>query len=182
MSEPAEKSSPRPRAKSLSADEARLKWAAKETRGTQNETMRRALCESMARHGYSDPEIARATGVHRQQVEGWRSERGTSLPNVAHVMCMPSPVRDDLLLAMAEETGRDLVTFEASNVPPLEAFEDVERHGSEAKVVMLRAVADGFETDAELVEQARAHRDAGDAHYRWAARCVRDLKARKAKR
>ena len=52
---------------------------------------------------------------------------------------------------------------------------EVERESSEAKVVTLRAIADNHESEAELVDQAREHQEAGDAHYRRRARCLKAL-------
>lgn len=167
-------------AKALDTAAARHRFASKQVRQLSDERMKRALAESIARHApITHDEIAKLTGAKRSQVSRWANPNYTDLPNLSHVLCLPATMRDDMLRALAKHSGFDCVPVVASDADALASVLEIERESSEAKVITLHAIADGHESEAELAAQAREHTEAGDAHYRRAARCRAELQHRR---
>jgi hypothetical protein len=175
---PAQVSS-RARAKTLDTSSARERFEQRKVRTGANAAMQAELVASCDRHGYTQKAIADLCATSTQNVNDWFNPHHTALPNLAHMMCFPAEVRADLVRVMAQHSGLGCVPLAPGGGSALEGLALVEREGGEAKLATLRAIADGHESDAELVEQAREHQDAIDAHAGQLARCVRELKARR---
>jgi hypothetical protein len=169
-------------AKALDTAAARHRFASRAVRELSDARMKRAFAESLSRSGHTHDEISKLTGAKRSQVSRWANPNYPDLPNVSHVLCLPESMRAEMVRALATAAGFDCVPVMASAADALSSLAEIERESSEAKLVTLRAIADSEESDAELSDQVREHTEAGDAHYRRAARCRADLKARRASR